>query len=352
MNAESSFFTEMETYMMGLLRYGVLDEKLTKLIPSGQVDWDGMMNVASEHGILALVWDGICKLPKEYRPSRQHSINWGLSAQEVWDRYAHYKQVLGKILDVCRKNNIKLLLFKGIAQSELYPKPESRPFGDIDIYLFEDYVRGDELFAQDRVTKSNKRTGFYYEGVHIENHRIFLNAYTELQKNVIVFLEESLKDATITKDGYYIMSPIANIIYQMMHFLAHAMDVSDPVTLRAVVDFGITLKHYSGQIDIIEFEKILSQLKLYKLFSMMVGLSEMILGISFTVYSHNLIPYRDIRRLLSLIMMDKSLFPVPKQNFMTRVTFYMDNYQKYNSLFKYVPEMRKRFIRKALSVII
>ena len=225
MNQKVDFFNDIEIYMIGLLRYGVLDKRPEQLFPSSEVDWDKMMDIAATQGILAWVWDGICKLPKENQPSRLLSINWGLSAQEVWDRYNVHVNVLRQMIEICVQNNIRLLLFKGIALSELYPRPESRPSGDIDIYLFEDYERGDQLFAHSNVTKTNKRTGFDYKGVHIENHRIFLNTYTEIQKNAIAYLEESLKDVTLTKDGYYVMSPIASIVYQVMHFMAHLDDV-------------------------------------------------------------------------------------------------------------------------------
>ena len=167
MKQKVDFFNDIETYMIGLLRYGVLDERPEQLLPSSEVDWDKMMDIAATQGILAWVWDGICKLPKENQPSRLYSINWGLSAQEIWDRYYVQRQVLRQILDVCSKNSIRILLFKGIALSELFPKPESRPAGDIDIYLFDDYKRGDELFARTNVTRTNKRTGFDYQGVHI-----------------------------------------------------------------------------------------------------------------------------------------------------------------------------------------
>ena len=88
MKEDGVLFDEMETYMLALLRYGVLDVKPSAYQPSSQVDWDRMMDVASAQGLLAWVWDGICKLPKEFHPPRQQAINWGLSAQETWDRYA------------------------------------------------------------------------------------------------------------------------------------------------------------------------------------------------------------------------------------------------------------------------
>ena len=267
MKKNDVLFDGLGEYLIALLRYGVLDEKPTIIQPSSQVDWDRMMDIASVQGILAWVWDGICKLPKEFQPPRQQAINWGLSAQEIWDRNNTQKKVLRQMIDVCSKNNSRLLLFKGIALSELYPKPESRPSGDIDIYLFEDYSRGDQLFAHENVTKTHKRTGFDFKGVHIENHRIFLNTYTKKQKNAVAYLEESLKDATLTKDGYYMMSPIASIVYQVMHFMAHFDDVANPLSLRFVVDFGVTLKHYQSQISSNELETILRRIEIFNTFN-------------------------------------------------------------------------------------
>ena len=43
-------FSEIETYMIDLLRYGVLDKKPVNILPSSQVDWDKMMDVAAAQG--------------------------------------------------------------------------------------------------------------------------------------------------------------------------------------------------------------------------------------------------------------------------------------------------------------
>ena len=77
MKVESFIFTEIETYMLGLLRYGILGERPSQLLPSTEVDWEKMLDVAATQGLLAWVWDGISMLPKENQPPRLSSINWG-----------------------------------------------------------------------------------------------------------------------------------------------------------------------------------------------------------------------------------------------------------------------------------
>ncbi len=88
-----------------------------------EVDWDGLMDVSKSQGFIAWVWDGICRLPVEQQPPRQYRINWGMSAQEIWDRYEKQKKVLAEMVEICNHNNMRLLLMKGIGLSELYPKP-------------------------------------------------------------------------------------------------------------------------------------------------------------------------------------------------------------------------------------
>ena len=83
--------------LLELLRSSIFDK--SPIIPENEkIDWDALMNLASEQCLLVWVWDGINKLPKELRPSRVQAISWGLSAQEIIQDYDHKKQVLSQIV--------------------------------------------------------------------------------------------------------------------------------------------------------------------------------------------------------------------------------------------------------------
>lgn len=77
--------------------------------PNEVIDWDKLMDISTKQGLIAWVWDGICKLPQEQQPPRQQRINWGLSAQEIWQRYVQQKEVLAEIIGICNQNHIRLL---------------------------------------------------------------------------------------------------------------------------------------------------------------------------------------------------------------------------------------------------
>ena len=349
MGQKRFLFDETESYMLELLRYGVLDKEPMALLSPSQVDWDKMMDMASAQGLLAWVWDGICKLPKEYRPPRQQSINWGLSAQEIWDRYNKQKRVLMQMIDVCNQNNIRLLLFKGIAVSELFPRPESRPSSDIDIYLFDDYKRGDQIFAKENVTRTNKRTGFDYQGVHIENHRIFLNTYTEIQIEAIKYLEESLTEVICSKDGYYVLEPISCIVYQVMHFIAHIDDITSPPSLRFIVDFGMILRHYRIDSEMDKLKKVLERLCVLEIYSLMVLMVEEVLGSEYNNYHFSQVQTKNLRGVYEIIMSrPKETVSLMNKSFFERLSMYFSRYCQLRGLFKFLPVKRHVFVSKAL----
>lgn len=337
------FFSETESVMLAFVRLAVLN-KDSNILDNGNIDWDELFVLSAEQGVLAWVWDGINKHPRRQELSRQQVIEWGLSAQKIWDQYARFKHVLGKMIKICEENNIRLLLFKGIAQSELYPKPESRPSGDIDIFLFDDYERGNILFAHKNVSRTNKRTGFDYEGVPIENHRIFLNTYTKLQKKVIHYLETTLSNVSYSKDGYYVMEPTASVVYQVMHFMTHVEDYTSLASIRFIIDFGITLDHYKQDIDPEYLKSVLLELKIMDLFCLLTEMAEETLNVSFPLFHYKLVSIKDKKSVFKLILSrEQNYVPLKERGYLEIIFFYLRRFNDYKYIIKYLPRSQFKF---------
>lgn len=272
--------------MLELLRSAVLDRD--PVIDSNvNVDWDDLMDRASKQGVLAWVYDGICKLPKEQQPPRQQRINWALSAQEIWDRYHKQKVVLADMVKVCDDNGLRMLLLKGIGLSGLYPKPESRPSCDIDVYFFEDFDKGNSLFAQSEHEFVNKHEGFDYKGVHIENHLTILDTDTPDRLAIYKYIEPYINHSEITHDGYYRLPAIAEILYLLTHLYRHYTPTT-PVPLRSFIDVVLYLNSHRKEIPVDELQKGLRLCKLDYLFDIIVLLSSRLLDINLNeFYMHS-----------------------------------------------------------------
>lgn len=262
--------------LIELLRSSVMNQE-PQISQDVIIDWDKLMDVSVNQSILALVWDGICKLPNKLQPPRQQRINWALSAQETWNEYQQKKNALEYIIDVCNNNGIKLLLLKGIDLSLLYPKPESRSAGDIDIYLFDDYAKGNALFSQGLISEIGKHSTIQVKGVTIENHRNFLEPNTRQKREIVNYLKDTLTDVRLKQGGYYVMSPIPNMVFITFHTLKHFFGGTH-VPLRNILDFSLFLMGNKECLPPQECRNVLEKLQLLEGFEWLVCLSEWILG--------------------------------------------------------------------------
>jgi len=76
-----------------------------------------------------------------------------------------------------------MMLLKGLACGVDWPRPEHRPYGDIDIYLFGKQKEADEALRQAQGpgfkvdTSHHHHTVFQWQGFTVENHYDFLNVH-------------------------------------------------------------------------------------------------------------------------------------------------------------------------------
>lgn len=286
--------------MLEFVRAAVLDKE-PEIVDIDTIDWDVLMDISLKQGVLSWVWDGICKLPESKQPPRIVRINYGLSAQEVWDRYRRQEQALNEMIDICNQNDMRLLLLKGIVLSNYYPKPHSRSCGDIDFYLFGDYEKGNTLFSSDNVTCTNKHAEYDYKGVHVENHLTMLDVDTAYQRRVEQYLEQSLSYTIKTVQGYYILSSIPNLVYLLMHTIRHFV-FTQSLPFRNIIDLALFVDSNKKELLSSECKETLERFDLLKTYDLFLFISELILNKSFKEYRLNLIRQRDKRVILDFYM--------------------------------------------------
>lgn len=279
--------------MLELLRSAVLD-RAPSIPHSAIVDWEGLMNLSAGQGILAWVWDGICKLPQEQQPARKDRISWSLSALDIADRYKQHEQVLEQMVQVCQKNDIKLLLLKGIGLSKLYPKPSSRPSGDLDVFFWGEYEKGNQLFAQTNISVSKKHSSFDYLGVHVENHRTLLNQDWYKRRRIEKYIQSNIDKSVRTSEGYYILEPESNLLFLTMHAIRHLRySGSSGLSLRSIVDVSIFLLHHRNKLAPSRCFQLMDQFGVAHCFELMVCLGEWVLNIKLSDYRRDLLPESD-----------------------------------------------------------
>lgn len=344
--------------MLELLRSSIFS-KNARIPENVIIDWDELMDLCVEHGVLAWVWDAICNLPQSQRPPRLQSINWGLSAQEIWDTYQKQEQVLLQMVKVCQNNNMRLLLLKGIGLSKLYPKPQSRSCGDIDIYLYDDYEKGNRIFCSGIAPETELHSEFDINNVRIENHKFFIFPNTKIKKAVGQYVLNHQGDVILQPEGYFVLSPLPNLAYLLMHMLNHfyySVD-SKVISIRNITDVAMFIYMNKSYLRPQETYEVLHAIYLDKAFEMIVRVSERLLKIDLSEYYNDRVSLEDVGKICDVICSDSHVDNWYNWSKWQRSLFLWKRYIRLIPFTRYVPKKPKNglsylFFRRQCSILI
>lgn len=224
-------------------------------------DWEQVGRLAASQGVGAIAWDGLCKLidsgliANEHMPDKATKLRWIYSIEQLTSRYERQKGVILKLAQTLQSEDIRLMVLKGYGLSLTYPRPEHRACGDVDIWLFEDHERGDELLNKRFSLAINKdkhhHTVFHLDGIMVENHYDFLNVHSRRSnKQIEQILKTLAHDAIeIEVDGTKLYIPNANChaLFLLRHAAVHF--AAAEIALRHIIDWAMFVKSYHQEIE-------------------------------------------------------------------------------------------------------
>ena len=230
---------------------------------SEPVNWNEVQALAERQGLAAVLVDSIERLPNSHRPPKDLLLQWiGEVIQSYEYRYELYRRAIAELAGFYREHGLKMMVLKGYACSLDWPKPEHRPCGDIDIWLFGKQKESDSLLESEKGIKIDKshhhHTVFFWRDFMVENHYDFVNIHghrssAELEK---VFKElgaddshfVEIKDAStgsVTK--VYLPSPNLHALFLMRHMVSHF--AAAEISLRQVLDWAFFVVKHKDEVD-------------------------------------------------------------------------------------------------------
>lgn len=262
---------------------------------SKSVDWVALKALADSQGLTAVLLDGLDAL-QEVQGSLpvQLKLQWiGEVLQNYEQRYGQYKNAIGSLAGFYNQHGIRMMVLKGYACSLDWPKPEHRPCGDIDIWLFGQQKMADQKLVssfriQDQVSRSSFKidgshhhhTVFEWQGFTVENHYDFVNVHahktgkeqeaifkdlgdvrhtdstesTENSSNTTQrsMAKEKVKGTNITNvlvNGESVYMPSANLhaLFLIRHLANHFASMG--ITLRQVLDWAFFVEMHGEDVD-------------------------------------------------------------------------------------------------------
>ena len=241
------------------------------------VDWQAVKALADKQGLAAIIVDGIEQLPEEIRPSKELLLRWiGEALHNYEGHYGLYRRAIAELAGCYNAHGYKMMVLKGYACSINWPKPEHRPCGDIDIWLFGRQKEADWILASEmgiNVENSHHHhTVFNWMGFTVENHYDFVNVHAhhssaELEK---VFKELGREknlnpnvnlnnignritcidlNGTSTDSATKVYLPSANLhaLFLMKHMVSHFSAAE--LNLRQVLDWGFFVEKHDKEVD-------------------------------------------------------------------------------------------------------
>lgn len=279
--------------LFALLRHSIWQNRDSEQIDFDLTteEWQRLIENAANQGVLAIAFDALPKSEALPGLSRELMIRWGLSVQRIEDRNRRQREALRELIAIFRENQIEVLLLKGLGLAENYPIPGHRECGDMDIYLFGDYEKGNQVIEAlgievDR--EDSKTADFFFKGIPVENHLSFLNLeLSQTNQNLEVRLHRILKEQgyeTIVIDDFTVRIPTPDFtsLFLTRHHIFHFL--ISGLVLRHFCDLALFFTHNVGRINFESFPKIITEEYKFSLFNSFTQLMHVYLGIPDTPF--------------------------------------------------------------------
>lgn len=287
--------TTEEQFLLALLRFAIVgqcdNDGVDDACRGVDIDWKQLCTSAVRQNISSFVLDAIGLLPAEARPPKPVLLQW-IGRTAMMERvYAQHRERVASLAAFYAQHGIRMLLLKGYGCSLCWPRPEHRPTGDIDIYLFGQHDEADALVERELGIKVHreyhKHSTFDYDGVEVENHAKFIDDVSH--KSNIRF-ERTLM--ALLREDECVASPIDNVLlppptFNALFLLRHTGEhfASCEITLRHVLDVGTFFRKYRSAIDWAKVMEVYEQERMTRFFNGIATICVEYLGMSASCFA-------------------------------------------------------------------
>lgn len=257
-----------------LVRLGIGTSK-DVTVSKGSISWADLKSLADEQGLTAVVLDALntdgANLT-ESMPLRM-KLEWiGEVLQNYEQRYKTYENAISSLAGFYNQYGYKMMLLKGYGCSLDWPKPEHRPCGDIDIWLFGEQKGADGVLSKKGIILDNSHhhhSIFYWDNFMVENHYDFIEIHHHKSNpGFEKILKELGNDDSYTTlvngEKVYLPSPNLHALFLLKHAMSHF--AAEIFTFRQLLDWAFFVKKYTKEIDWPWVEQILEEYGMKKLY--------------------------------------------------------------------------------------
>ena len=214
-----------------------------KLTPG---DWHILLHMAKVQTLTGVLWDGVRRLPEDQRPPDDVFQEWERLADKIGEVYRRHEQRVAELEAFLSEKGLHGCILKGVGLSRLYPVPERRMSGDIDVWIQgrrEDILRRltQEGVPVYEILYQECKADLFVDTV-VEVHFRPSKAYNPFRN---ARLQRCLRKMSPIRDDAALSWPDAlfNAVYCMAHMYRHYLEGG--LGMRQMMDYYYILQELS-----------------------------------------------------------------------------------------------------------
>lgn len=215
--------------------------------------WAVIFDTAKKQSLAGVLLAGLEKLPSAQRPPQGLLLEWIGIQQMVVSTNNNQDRRSKELSEWFKKNGYDSCIIKGQGVARLYPQPELRQAGDIDIWVNADrddvvgkmLSEGIDVSVIDYV---NSHAAFF-DDVEVEVHfrpSYFFNPFANRRLQKWIQENKSVQMANFDDEVGFCYPTIAfNLVFSLIHIYRHVF--SEGIGLRQLMDYYYILTHSSNE---------------------------------------------------------------------------------------------------------
>ena len=230
-----------------LIGCGIVKRDHLSRTPDAQ-EWELMFDIAQKQTLVGIAYTGIGQLPPEQRPPKHLLLTWHTASEQIKEKNIEFNKRCIAVTNRFSQLGFRNCILKGQGLAQLYPNPNMRTPGDIDIWLEGGCGR---ILAYVKKCFPNCKPTYHHvdfpikKGVGIEVHFTpswmhSPNGNRKLQKFINSNADKQFRNATHTAEGCFAAPTLAfNRIYILLHIYRHLFQ--EGIGLRQLLDYYFVL---------------------------------------------------------------------------------------------------------------
>ncbi len=225
--------------------------------------WGKVMATSQKQALLGVCYPALSRLPSDCRPPQNIYLVWTAKANYIRQDNKKKLQVLSELLSLFEENGIYPVVMKGFSSAVLYPEPDLRICGDIDLFIPDNYEDSLKLVSDlgYEMSKTEKHHKFYYKGILIElHHHVISPPFKNLKQYKILEVEySSIKFKTFDET--------TTAILLLTHIVTHL--IGPGIGFRYLSDWVLFINKSHNNIDFTIFNNYIKENKLVRFISVL-----------------------------------------------------------------------------------